>query len=61
MARVQDFQLGELSAAKAKRQTLRERARAGERRHAERAYPGSAGQSGALTALLMTGLLTVLP
>ena len=45
-ARVQDFRLGGLSAAEAERQPLRERARAGERRHAGRAYPASAEQGG---------------
>ena len=60
-ARVQDFRLGGLSAAEAERQPLRERARAGERRHAGRAYPASAGQGGGADRPADDGPLTVFP
>lgn len=60
-ARVQDFRLGGLSAAEAERQPLRERARAGERRHAGRAYSASAGQGGGADRPADDGPLTVFP
>ena len=62
-ARVQDFRLGGLSAAEAERQTLRELGapvRVSGGMLGVYALP-ALGRAGALSALLMTGLLTVLP
>ena len=62
-ARVQDFRLGGLSAAEAERQTLRELGapvRVSSGMLGVYALP-ALGRAGALSALLMTGLLTVLP
>ena len=62
-ARVQDFRLGGLSAAEAERQTLRELGapvRVSGGMLGVYALP-ALGRAGALGALLMTGLLTVLP
>ena len=62
-ARVQEFRLGGLSAVEAERQTLRELGtpvRVSGGRLGVRTLP-ALGKAGALTALLMTGLLTVLP
>jgi hypothetical protein len=62
-ARIQDFRLGGLSGAEAERQTLRE---LGAPVQVSGGMLGvhtlpALGKAGALTALLMTGLLTVLP